>query len=566
MTLTRRTLRYVTQDIDICNAEAVMCEYEKIMSLKPDNATALAEAIEHFYELTLLTVSKYLEYVSESSCNTADANISAQLRDYATHVFSLRAKYAESFRKFVLSNPHVDALPNRFSHLKAVYTNLQRLDSESDAPNRLNTEINQLANTYNTIFGTLKAVKDDVDIPITALLPDMLSTDESARKAAFLSFNGEYLGAKRQFDELFDKLLKKRIELVKILGFSDYVDYAFVLKQRFGYTRDDAKLFYEGVKTVIAPMLKRFNLEKAAKLGKTALSPWDERVNPFEVIQLDYEDEADFLTRARQIFADLDGDFARWFDRQVETNTIDLMARMGKAQGGFNAILFEYLTTFTFANCNRTVDDLRIGLHEFGHAFHAMAAMENNSLLLMDGVQGEIAELASLAMEFLCIGGWHYFITDSRKLKEAKRDYFLKFLNLMVKVSSMDEFQTWIYEHPNATATERDTAMCAITDAYDIGFDWRGYEEYKPLLWYQAPHAFVNPLNVIDYGIAYLGAFSLYYNYKRNPKETIAAYKMFLKNGFENGVAASYELANIKLDMSAGHMKNIVALIEEELG
>ncbi len=68
----------------------------------------------------------------------------------------------------------------------------------------------------------------------------------------------------------------------------------------------------------------------------------------------------------------------------------------------------------------------------------------------------------------------------------------------------MDEFQTWVYEHSNATETEHVMAMCEITDAYDIGFDWRDYEAFKPLLWYQARHAFVNPLNVIDYGIAYL--------------------------------------------------------------
>ncbi len=70
----------------------------------------------------------------------------------------------------------------------------------------------------------------------------------------------------------------------------------------------------------------------------------------------------------------------------------------------------------------------------------------------------------------------------------------------------------------------------------------------------------------IDHGIAYMGAFSLYQNYKKDPDKSIGAYLNFISHGFERGITESYKMAGLDLIMSRSHMENIAKTIENLIG
>jgi oligoendopeptidase F len=73
-----------------------------------------------------------------------------------------------------------------------------------------------------------------------------------------------------------------------------------------------------------------------------------------------------------------------------------------------------------------------------------------------------------------------------------------------------DHFQHWVYEHPDASADERDRRWTTLYDDYLPGIDWSGEgESFRGCRWYSQSHFFRLPFYSIDYAIAEIGAMQL---------------------------------------------------------
>ena len=68
-----------------------------------------------------------------------------------------------------------------------------------------------------------------------------------------------------ELNELFNKLLKLRVQMAKNKNFDNYRDYMHKAKGRFSYTPEDLYKFHESVEKVIVPMLREINEKKRVK-------------------------------------------------------------------------------------------------------------------------------------------------------------------------------------------------------------------------------------------------------------------------------------------------------------
>ena len=78
-------------------------------------------------------------------------------------------------------------------------------------------------------------------------------------------------------------------------------------------------------------------------------------------------------------------------------------------------------------------------------------------------------------------------------------------------------------------------------------------------------HIFEVPFYYIEYGMAQLGALSIYKNYRQNGASAIDAYQDFLKLGYTKPVSELYQAAGIEFDFSEERIRALVDFVRDEL-
>ena len=204
-------------------------------------------------------------------------------------------------------------------------------------------------------------------------------------------------------------------------------------------------------------------------------------------------------------------------------------------------------------------------VHEGGHAIHTFltADLELNDF---KHCPSEVAELASMSMELISMDQWDVFFSDAEELKRAKRDQLKDVLKTLPWVAVVDQFQHWLYTHPEHGAAERNVAWKEIFERFGANFiDWSEHMATEAFLWQKQLHIFEVPFYYIEYGIAQLGAIAVWKNYKENRKNGLKGYLDALKLGYTKTIREIYETAGIRFDFSAAYVQELVAFVQHEL-
>jgi len=73
------------------------------------------------------------------------------------------------------------------------------------------------------------------------------------------------------------------------------------------------------------------------------------------------------------------------------------------------------------------------------------------------------------------------------------------------------------------------------------------------------------PFYYIEYGMAQLGALSVWRNYLNNKPAAVEAYKKALSLGYTKTIGEIYETAGIKFDFSEAYIKSLMEFVNTEL-
>lgn len=430
------------------------------------------------------------------------------------------------------------------------------------------SELEELGAAYQRRTGSMTAEWDGRRVPLPQLAPHLESSDRAVRERAWRASVTEYVAARDELADLFDRMHLRRQAVAANAGFASYRDYVFPAKFRFDYTPEDCLQFHAAVAETVAPALARVMEDRRRRLGLDALRPWDLSVNPYGGGPIrPYQEPTELPAVARRMFGRVSPVLGDAFQIMMDEGLLDLESRKGKAPGGYCDTLQARGRPFIFMNASGVMGDVMTLLHEAGHAFHAFAS-HRQPLVWQRHPGAEAAELASMSMELLA-GQWlarpDGFL-DEVDARRARLEHLEDILTSLAHIACVDAFQHWIYTSEEGADREaRDAAWLALRARFEPAVDWSGLQAERVARWYRQIHLYVYPFYYIEYGIAQLGALQVWGNARRDPAGAVAAYQRFLALGATRPLPALYEAAGASLVFDAGRMGDLVALVEEEM-
>lgn len=536
--------------------------YNQLINRPIENANDFKKWLEDRSELeSAVDQVRTILYI-KMTCQTDDDKKAEAYKNYVEKV-SPRLKILSQdldmkFLKGVLSFPD-----ESYSLLSLKKKNQVELFREANVS--LQTSEALLSQEYQSLCASMTVEFEGKEQTMQMMQKYLHVTDRAVREKAWRSITERRFKEKEKFDLIFEKMLDLRQKIATNAGFKNFMEYQFRAYNRFDYTPADCRAFHDAVSENVVPLLKRIHSERKKDLKLDSLRPWDIDVDtqgkpplkPFQTMQ-------EFVRGIQGIFNKIDPKLGSFFEEMNAIQVLDLESRKGKAPGAYQSTLSEARKPFVFMNAVGIDSDVRTLLHESGHAFHAILEA---SIPLIDYRDPpiEFCEVASMSMELIGSGYFDVFYNeeDSRR---AKKDILEEILYIIPWIATIDSFQHWIYTHPGHSREDRAQVWLEIREKFGGGvIDWNGLKEAHENLWHRQLHIFEYPFYYIEYGIAQLGALSLWVNFKKAPREAIRLYQSALSLGGSRPLPDLFKAAGLKFDFSAKAIKPLMQEIEKEL-
>lgn len=422
---------------------------------------------------------------------------------------------------------------------------------------------NKLVTEYTKLVASAKIDFDGKEYTLAQLEPLLESKERDIRKRASDAYFGFYAENGEKFDEIFDKLVKVRTGIAKKLGYANFVELGYERMQRIDFDAAMVKNFRDQIKESIVPMATRLRERQQERLGLDTLAFSDEKLQFTSGNATPKGDAEWIIENGKRMYEDLSPETNEFFDFMIEKNLMDLLAQKGKAGGGYCTYIEDYKAPYIFANFNGTSGDIDVLTHEAGHAFQVYMSRHFN-LSEYHFPTHEACEIHSMSMEFFT-WPWmeRFFKEDTEKYKFSHLSGALLFLPYGVTV---DEFQHFIYENPDATPKERKQAWRKIEQKY---LPHRNYEDNSFLeeggFWQRQGHIYNSPFYYIDYTLAQICALQFWKKMHENKEEAWADYLHLCKQGGSKPFLELVQEANLISPFEDGCVQSVTGDIREWL-
>lgn len=419
---------------------------------------------------------------------------------------------------------------------------------------------NKLSTEYTALLASARIMFEGQERTLSQMGPFLISPDRQMRqKAAKAKY--EFLSAhEAELDELYDKLVKIRVEIARKLGYKNFVRLGY---DRMGRSDYDAKMvsnFRKQVKEFIVPIASGLRERQRVRLGLDKLKYFDEGLN-FQDGNAKPKGDPDWIiNNGRAMYSELSAETKEFFDFMLESELMDLVSKPNKAGGGYCAFIGKYKAPFIFSNFNGTSGDIDVLTHEAGHAFQAYTTRD----FIVPEYQSptsEAAEIHSMSMEFFT-WPWmdRFFKEDTRKYRFGHLNNAMLFIPYGVTV---DEFQHFVYENPNATPTERKRQWREIEKKY---LPHRDYDDNQYLanggFWHQQLHIFKSPFYYIDYTLAEICAFQFWKKSLEDRPSAWSDYVRLCQTGGRQAFVGLTGVAKLISPFQDGCVKSVVGTIK----
>ena len=453
---------------------------------------------------------------------------------------------------------------------------LKKMQTEADLFREENlpllTEDRKLGTQYSKVFGAQTIEWGGEELTLTQAKSAMLTPDRDVRKELWDLVSERQLADREATNELWVKFMDIRAQLAANAGFDNYRSFRWLQWLRLDYTPEDSKQFLKAIKEVAVPAATRVYQRYAKRMNIAGVCPWDLRNNQttfyLPAIQA-FETEEEFISQVGGAFSQLDPVLSGYFTTMREEKLLDLMNRKGKRPGGFCTSFATVGLPFIFMNSVGQASDLRVLLHESGHAFHVFERI--NLPYHHQWRPGmEFAEVASTAMELLAAP---YLAEDQGGFLSVEDAAVFQLLNLEEKLlfwpymAVVVAFQHWVYEnHQLGSDPEAcDQKWAELIDQYMPAINWEGYGEVKETGWHRKLHIHQAPFYYIEYGLAALGAFQILVKSRKDLAGALRDYRKSLALGGTVSLPDLYRASGAELAFDADTLGEVVDLIEKDL-
>jgi len=305
-----------------------------------------------------------------------------------------------------------------------------------------------------------------------------------------------------KFDEIYDKLVRLRDTQGRKLGYDGYTPLGYYRMNRTSYTKEDVEKFREGVVKYIVPLCEKLCRAKAERLGfaypmsfaENALGYREGNPKPTGSYEDTFEGVKKFLE-------ELSPETNTFIHEMIDKDMFDLIAKEGKAGGGYTEDVSVLGMPYVFTNFNGSQDDVSVSYHELGHAFEDWINQDKFPKEYIYGSM-ESCEVHSMAMEFFG-DKWAdlFFGKDADRYKEM---HLFEAITFIPYGTMVDHFQHIAYEKPDMTPRQRHDVWKELTKTY---MPWLRLDGEIPFYadgesWQYKHHIYELPFYYIDYCLA----------------------------------------------------------------
>ncbi|MFS0861900.1 M3 family oligoendopeptidase [Fredinandcohnia sp. 179-A 10B2 NHS] len=392
-------------------------------------------------------------------------------------------------------------------------------------------EENRLTSNYQKLIANAKVLFEGEEKSLAQIDKYIISnSSRTVRKQATEAKYEFFSKNQEEFDKLFDDLVKVRTRIAKELGFSNFTELAYLRWNRSDWDAEAARVFRENVLTHIVPLASKIVENHGKRIGVENVKIYDEKVQFLEGNPIPKGDPEWIIEQGRKLYSELSLETKRFYDEMTERELFDLVHKPGKAYTGYCTFLWKQKAPYVFANFNGTSNDIRVLVHEVGHAFQAYNALQVQEQPEYFFPTMEASEIFSMSMEFFVYPWLDYFFKE-----DAEKHKFVHLADSIVKMPRLcagDEFQHEVYANPDLTPEERRQLWSEIEKKY---LPYRDHDGIPYLveggIWQEVIHIYEVPFYLLDYVLAQVCALEFWRMSNENFEKAWETYVRLCKIG-----------------------------------
>ena len=554
LTFEEYPLRVPTEKRCAAKFEALIKEVEECGS-----ALTAKDAIKHWNKY-MMDLGTDMSVIQVRYTLDTRSKVYRNAQERLDELSPLFSNYSSRYEKILLKAKYRKDLENIYGkYLFKIFENNQKAFDEKIIPELI--EENKLTSKYDEIMGGAQIEFRGETYNLSQLGKFMSDSDRETRKEAAIAMD-KWLGEHEQeIGDIYDKLVHLRDTMAKKLGFKNFVDLGYIRLGRTDYNAKMVKGYRDQIKADVVPLAQKLYKKQIKDLGIKNPQAFDYNLkfksgNPKPV-----GDSAKLTLIAKDMYEKMSKESNVFINFMIDNHLLDLDARAGKAPGGYCTYFPRYKAPFIFSNFNGTEGDVNVLCHEGGHAFQAFLS-SNIKVPEYQNPTLESCEIHSMSMEFFT---WPYmkdfFGKDAEKYKYSHLTDAIEFLPYGITI---DEFQHWVYEHPNATHDERCAKYAEIEKE---NLPNRKYDELpvaaKGTRWMKQSHVFHTPFYYIDYTLAQVVAFQFLAEDLKNHEKAWKKYVKLCKLGGSLPFTELLEKVHLRNPFEEGNVKkNIKPLLK----
>lgn len=424
-------------------------------------------------------------------------------------------------------------------------------------------EINKLTSEYTSLVASAQIEYKGEKYTLTQLSKFADSLDRSVRKEVaqlssnFFAENDEKIG------NIYDKLVKLRTSVAHKLGFSSFVELGYLMLGRTDYDAEKVAKYRQQIKDDLVPFTKKLFARQAKRIKIKNPQYYDFSINFLSGNAAPHGDKDFMVSQAKKMYHELSAETDYFFNFMVDYELMDLEAKPGKAPGGYMTYFPKYKAPFIFSNFNGTSGDVDVLTHEFGHAFQGYMS-RNIQVPDYRSPTLEACEMHSMSMEFITYPWMSLFFgKDEEKYRYS---HLVDAICFIPYGATVDEFQHWVYEHPEATHEERCKAYKSIEEQYLPHKKYDDVEIYnKGRFWMKQRHIIESPFYYIDYTLAQVVAFQFFNEDNKNHQKAWKKYVKLCKLGGKYPFTELLAKAGINNPFENGTIKKTIKPLKKYL-
>ena len=516
------------------DGEALLAAFQKASALSDAADTeAVVASIRHTVDTRDAFYDGENDYIDEQGPVVADKTL--------------------AFYRALLASPHKGALCDKYGNI--ILEKLELAVKQSDERLiALQQEDNALSTRYQKLYASARVPFMGKELNIPQLTPYKQDPNRDTRKAAYEAEGGFFDSHREELDEIYDKMVQNRTKQAQTLGYATFTPLGDIRMQRLGYTRDDIRACRNAVATDIVPIVQKLKAAQAKRIGVADFAFWDDVYSFPGGNPTPKGTPEEILAAGQQMYQGLSPETAKFIDFMMESDLFDVLAKPGKAPGGYCTYIPGLKAPFIFSNFNGTAGDVDVLTHEAGHAFAAFVAAQKDvpDQLRRPGL--ESCEIHSMSMEFLTSGYHHlFFKEDTQKYAVSHAEDALFFLPYGCMV---DEFQDEVYAQPGLTPEARNSLWLSLERKYRPWVQFGNLPFYaRGAGWQRQLHIYEHAFYYIDYVLAQTVALQFFAEHNRDEEAAWQKYLALVNKAGTAGYTDLVHAAGLKTPFEPGALK-----------